>query len=249
MSWSSYLARKFFLLREASRQKTIVFIVSTMRSGSTLLKSLLATAPDISHLPETDFSKYHGKRSWRLKTLSADPIIVVKKPAPFANDNYPALPQLARTKTIVLVRDAYESVRSLKKMVDQVYPDLSEQWTYQELLNNYWLPVTSSLLDKAGQAGPDWLLVRYEDLIQTPIPITEKLFRFIGSQQRDGVDRYTPPSSYEWAWGNDDGGDKIKSFRVQYEPPVRADEQLLQLITSSPAVATLRERLGYTDLE
>ena len=120
MSWSSYLSRKFFLLREASRQKTIVFIVSTMRSGSTLLKSLLATAPDISHLPETDFSKYHGKRSWRLKTLSSDPIIVVKKPASFDDENYPQLPQLPRTKTIILIRDAYESVRSLKKMVDEV---------------------------------------------------------------------------------------------------------------------------------
>lgn len=137
MSWRSFLSRKLYLLREASKQKSIVFLVCTMRSGSTLLKSLLATAPDISHLPEVDFNNYHGNRSWRLKTLSSDPIILIKKPASFEEENYPQLPQLRRSKSIILVRDAYETVRSLKKMVDQVHPHLSKRWGYQELLNDY----------------------------------------------------------------------------------------------------------------
>lgn len=183
MNWSAYLSRKFFLLREASRQKTIVFIVSTMRSGSTLLKSLLATAPDISHLPETDFSKYRGNRSWRLKTLSSDPIIVIKKPASFEDENYPHLPQLPRTKTIILIRDAYESVRSLKKMVDEVYPALGGQWGLQELLENYWLPITASLTKETERLTPDQILIRYEDLIQAPIPTTDKAKELFGDRK------------------------------------------------------------------
>jgi hypothetical protein len=42
--------------------KSFVFIASAQRSGSTLLKALMAAAPDVSHLPEVPFHLY-GKLS------------------------------------------------------------------------------------------------------------------------------------------------------------------------------------------
>ena len=38
--------------------KKFVFIASAQRSGSTLLKALLASAADVSHLPEVPFHQY-----------------------------------------------------------------------------------------------------------------------------------------------------------------------------------------------
>ena len=38
--------------------KTVVLIMCSMRSGSTLLKALLAEADDVSHLPEVNYKEY-----------------------------------------------------------------------------------------------------------------------------------------------------------------------------------------------
>ena len=46
-----------FFLSHFRKRKKFVLLLSTMRSGSTLLKALLANAPDISHLPEVDWQQ------------------------------------------------------------------------------------------------------------------------------------------------------------------------------------------------
>jgi len=46
-------------------RKTIVLIVSSMRAGSTLLKALLAEAPDVSNLPEFNFNAYAKYNKFR----------------------------------------------------------------------------------------------------------------------------------------------------------------------------------------
>jgi len=107
--------------QEKRKNKTIVFIISTMRSGSTLLKSLLANAPDTSHLAEVDFQKYDHTNSWKLKTLSNANILILKKPAPFDQQNYPLIPPVKKQKKIILVRDVYETVESIKTMNRKVY--------------------------------------------------------------------------------------------------------------------------------
>jgi hypothetical protein len=241
----NFFSRKIFLLREASKQKTIVYLISTMRSGSTLLKSLLASAPDVSHLPEINFQKYNRWNAWKLKALSPQPIIVLKKPAAFKDADYPQFPTQKSAKKVILIRDAYETVLSLKKMIQQAYPDLDAHWDYSRLLNEYWYPVSQTLLHYAGKSGEDSILIRYEDLLKEPIETTAKLYRFIGSKQVDGLDTYQPPATYNWAWGNDDGGQKIKSHKVQNTPVKRDNETLVRLIESSPDITKLRQQLAY----
>lgn len=243
----NYFSRKIFLLREASKRKTLVYLISTMRSGSTLLKSLLASAPDVSHLPEVDFQKYNARNAWKLKALSPKRIIVLKKPAAFNDPNYPQFPTHKSTKKVILIRDAYETVLSLKKMIQEAYPDLDNQWDYNRLLHEYWHPVSETLFHYAENTAENTLLIRYEDLLKAPIDTTAQLFRFLGSEQSSGVDTYQPPSTYTWAWGNDDGGRKIKSNQVQYSPRKRDNPVLLNLIESSPTVSQLRQKLGYLD--
>ena len=46
-----------FLLYFFYPRKKLVMIVSTMRSGTTLLKALMAEAEDVSNLPETKFTR------------------------------------------------------------------------------------------------------------------------------------------------------------------------------------------------
>ncbi|MEL6635583.1 MAG: sulfotransferase [Bacteroidota bacterium] len=242
---TQYLRRKFFVLNELRKKKTVVLIISSMRSGSTLLKSLLATAPDTSHLPEVDFQTYTAQNAWRIKTLSNRPILILKKPAMFDDPNYPQFPPLPGVKKIVLLRDAYETVVSLRKMIAKAYPELADTWTAEKLLHDYWLPLYRKLTDDPRLQGDDTLVIRYEDVLAQPIDQTQRIFAFIGSRQREGVDSYAPPSSYQWAWGNDDGGEKIKSHRVQAQELRRDDPVLVELIENSEAVRKLRHQLGY----
>ncbi|MEO1530099.1 MAG: sulfotransferase domain-containing protein [Planctomycetota bacterium] len=233
------------MIRQLSRRKTAVFLLSTMRSGSTLLKSLLAAAPDVSHLPEHDFQRYSSHNSWRIKTLSDKPIILMKRPAGYEEQDYPIVPSYSPAKAIVLFRDAYETVVSLRKMNEVAYPEITSHWTPERLLTQYWLPVTESLWkytqDHPGQHA--WL--RYEDLLTHPLENTMRLFSYIGSSQERGVDRYAPPDDYQWAWGNDDGGEKIKTNRVQPCILQRNDSELLSLIEEHEAIKSIRRVLGY----
>jgi len=240
-----YLNRKIFLLKEASKSKTIVFIISSMRSGSTLLKSLLANAPDTSHLPETDFQKYNRKNAWKINALSSASIIVLKKPANYNDFGYPQIPNIKNPKKIILVRDAYETVLSLKKMNEKAYPNLDKQWNLSRLLNEYWYTTYQQILDRIDLQESNTHLIRYEDLLTSPIQCTSSLFQFIGSRQQSGVETYPPPDSYDWSWGKDDGGQVIKTLKVQNIPAERTNQVLFELIQRSDLVNELRSKLGY----
>ena len=60
----------------------IVCVASTMRSGSTLLKALLAEASDVSNLPEQNFQKFvsDAQAADKIAALDDNPIIVLKRP-------------------------------------------------------------------------------------------------------------------------------------------------------------------------
>ena len=216
-----------------------------MRSGSTLLKSLLSVAPDTSHLPEVDFQRYVGKNSWKLRALSKSKIIILKKPATYHDPDYPQIPPLPGHKKIVLVRDVYDTVQSLKKMNNKAYPHLDAEWTYDKLVREYWYPVYKNIADKIDLQGADTLLVRYEDLIDRPLEETQKIFHFIGSVQQEGVDRYEPPRDYQWQWGKDDGGPKIKSLKVQAGKSTQDNKELLDIIRQFEPLGELRKYFGY----
>jgi hypothetical protein len=233
------------IFHHAFDDKTFVFILSTMRSGSTLLKALLANAPDTSYLPEINFNKYTWYTTWRLNLLSHKKIIVIKKPAWFHENNYPRLPRVKNQKRIFLVRDVYDTVVSIKAMNKAISAEADKEWSYDNLVHSYWLYITKNILDNPLLNEQNSILIRYEDLVQDPIKTTKPLFEFIGSKQNQGVDKYHPPQSYEWDWGLDDGGEKIKTLKVQHIPKKRDNQELIEIIAASESVRMIRKKLGY----
>lgn len=237
---------------QLSSSKTVAVVLSTMRSGSTLLKALLASAPDVSDLPETNFQAFVDPAQHnRLYRLSDEPILVLKRPGWFNEiDRYPRLPIGLNLRKIVLVRDVYENVLSVRKMAFRHVPFLIKTGIGNRFFcKRYWHD-TNARLRQITEADPKTTLqLRYEDLLADPITHTARLFAFIGSIQTQGIDTYDHPSTYQWGWGRDDGGDRIKSMQVQSpRPQAYTNRKLFDAIKSSPEVLKLRSQLGYADL-
>ncbi len=229
--------------------KRVVLILSTMRSGSTLLKALMASADDVSDLPETNFQSFGPDDRARVGALSDRPIVLMKRPAWFHEiRRYPILPKLPNVRSLVLVRDVYETVRSLRIMMFRKAAPAFEGLCNRFLAETYWAGVTERLVDLAEHGGASFRLVRYEDLTRNPVAETAALFRFIGSEQKEGIASYKP-SEHPWRWGRDDGGEVIRSLEVRPPRPTDyANSHLLNVISRSPRIASLRSRLGYGPL-
>ncbi len=232
--------------------RTVAVLLSTMRSGSTLLKALLAQAPDVSDLPETDFQKFRGPgASARMAALSAEPILLLKRPGWFTDiGRYPRMPEVPRVKRIVLVRDAYANLLSVRKMMFRHLPWLQRSgWGNRFIVSRYWTGTNSRLLDVSEADPANTMLVRYEDVLAEPVDLTAKLFAFLGSSQSEGLDTYGNPEGYDWRWGRDDGGAVIKSLKVQAPRSITYDDRkLFAAIRSCAATQSLRRKLGYPDL-
>lgn len=233
--------------------KQIVLILSTMRSGSTLLKALMGEADDVSNLPEINFQKFRDVTSARreIEALDASPILVLKRPAWYHETGaYPRLPAVDGLRAVVLVKDAYETVCSLRKMTFRKLARFAGPVFDSHLLHRYWAPISARLLDARERMGSSADQVRYEDLVIKPVEETARLFAFIGSSRLEGTDTYRPPDDFQWKWGRDDGGENIKSLQVQ---PPRAhgykDRRLVEAIRRSSRVGEIRRRLGYPDIE
>ena len=230
------------------QDRRVALIVSTMRSGSTLLKALLAVAPDISDLPETDFQQYakSGKEN-EIFSLCSDPIIVLKRPAWFNEiSTYPKLPEIPNLKKIVLIRDAYENVASLRNMVLRNFPFELKPFGNTFLAEKYWLKINERLVQMAEGDPKNTQLIHYKDLLQTPKKITQQLFSFLGSAQKEGIDQYQKPTGYKWKWGQDDGGEKIKTLKVlKPQTPKFDNPYLVNTLKKSKGIKYLCEKLGY----
>ena len=232
---------------EAIAKKTIALELSVMRSGSTLLKALMSAAPDISSLPETNFQKFQSDNAEEeVSSLSGERIIVLKRPAWFNEiDSYPRLPNVADHKRVILARDVHTTTASLRKMAfrkaEPLVPKRADNW----LANRYWAEVYLNLLQRFPDDGISNFWIRYEDLVSGPIEWTGKLFRFLGSDRSEGTDSYPPPSGYDWKWGTDDGGEKIKSLKVQAPSIPQSSLAILDRVQNLPRVKKAREKLGY----
>lgn len=229
--------------------KKSVIIISTMRSGSTLLKALLASNPEVSDLPEVDFQKYkHPKHENDAVELSEHKIVIMKKPAWFNEiRSYPRLPPFSNLQTITLIRDVYSTVMSMRRMVfgpaEKIMRGLGDRF----FAETYWAGITENLLQKHEHSDINSILLRYEDLTDNPIDETSRLFKFIGTSNKEGVSSYHPPHSRKWRWGKDDASEKIKSLQVQPLPKPTYDNRKLQkIIQNSSRIQRLRERLGYS---
>lgn len=220
--------------------RTMVFILSTMRAGSTVLKALLGQTPDVSHTPEYDFQKAHdAPYRWYFQATrhTPQPIVLLKLPAPVRNCfTYPLLPAptalpKVKCRAIVLLRDPAATVRSVMKMYagSSYYTDFEvSDWL------DYWVATYMHLLE-ATVAFTDTRIVWYNDLTANPIAVTADLFAWMGSVRREGVDTYTPPTTGGWRWGKDDAGEKIQSRRVQ-PSPLPPHDAIDDLVASRPDV-------------
>lgn len=216
-----------------------------MRSGSTLLKALLAVADDVSDLPEVNFQKYRSGDDRGLCRMAPEPILVLKRPCWLQEVNrYPRIPAGANVKPIILARDCYEVVSSVKRMMLSNFQGVFRGALDPFLVSHYWCGVYDSLLNLRDQSK-DVCLVRYEDLVENPIHETKRLFKYIGSARTEGVDSYNPPKGRKWRWGQDDGSDKIKSLKVCASSRPRNDVRLARYIENSESVLRIQERLDY----
>lgn len=232
-----------FLVYHGLPAKTIVLVMSSARSGSTLLKALLGEARDISHLPEVDYTQcgtdaYYVYR--KAYFLSQKRIIVLKYPGVAVK----LTPALDRIKIIVLVRDAYGVVRSLQKRRRD--SEKHKNWTEADWVH-HWCRVYQWILDAVQSRSISFCLVRYEDLLRDPRAITKKLFMFLGSRQAEGVDRYHEPDNFRWEWGRDDASENIRGLKIiqALSGEMPQNDELQNIIENSPDARALREKFGY----
>ena len=219
--------------------KQVVYIISSMRSGSTLLKTLLSTRPDVSNLPEVNFHQ-----AVNLAKLSNKRIVVLKSPAFYAQNNYPIFPSQFNQRIIVLVRNPYDTILSLHKMNLKNNLKLAFAMKERELLN-YWIMVYSNILNKIKLEDKNIMLVRYEDIIKYSKQITSDIFSFVGSVNVEGTDHYKNPEDYNWKWGSDDGGDIIKTLKIQDLERKQINEKLKKIISSDSRAQFLLKEFGY----
>lgn len=216
-TWRLELQGLFILL--FGRPRTMVFLLSAQRTGSTLLKALLAQADDVSHLPEMMVSD-HGRLGFRLYRAACSQsnarILVIKGPAPFGRElQYGDIPWLWRRlgKFIVLYRGLGPFLRSVEGASNSASTNYRRFALHERL--SHWLNTYRTVLERTFLRDPrrsHW--VSYEELTQHPRQVTQELFRFIGSERREGVTEYGPADGVPWAWGFDDGGERIRSLKV-----------------------------------
>lgn len=184
--------------------KTRVAIASTMRAGSTLLKSLLAEAPDVAWSPERPFDAPAAGEP--------EPILLFKRPAQIVEAwSYPQIPDTT-DYVIFLVRPLSQFVESFRYMEAM----LDRTPMREKDLIGYYCQVTENMLawhrHDMRHHCPRSRIVDYVDLVHHPKRVTCELLAWIGSQAGRGYDRY---ATRDFRWGSDDAGPMIYSGWVQ----------------------------------
>ena len=242
--------RGFYLYHFCPRKTTVV-IASAMRSGSTLLKALLAMAPDVSHLPEIPYHHYVINRYYfyyRVYRLSPKKIIVLKRPFGFgfgSRLSYPCLPPIP-ANIIVLVRSPLHTIQSIVKLMSELPADSPHRrsLTRDEWVD-YWCRTYEKTIQNRRLTVRNTRFLWYEDLLAEPTRITKELFAFIGSQQKTGVDTYERPQNYDWEFGRDDNSQKLSSLMVRKttEMDESIDQDLETHIHRSPKISAVLEKI------
>lgn len=231
---------KGFLDYHLLPRQNLVCLVSAMRSGSTLLKALLGQAPDVSHLEEYNFALLNAENKYlsylKLKDISKEKIILLKRPRWFTDKNYPRIPSID-AKVIILYRDVVGVVKSLsKRWPEKNLDELIEYWTktYESVLRN---------LEKYPK--DQCFYVNYSELLKHPEKTTRELFCFIESSQKTGVSSYNPPGEEGWKWGKDDGSENIKKMTVQPEPkPDEFSDLIAEKVSKIAEVSAIEIRFS-----
>lgn len=219
-----------------------------MRSGSTLLKALLGESPEVSHLGEADFQRFQGEDAERqIFELAPEPVVLLKRPAWFNEiGRYPRFPNTPAFRCVILIRDVVPTVHSLQKMTFRKLGNTLGPIYAPWMAKRYWAGITERLLTLHRERPETTCLIRYEDLTDRPIEETKRLFAFMGLPEQPGVDSYSTPEGQAWRWGSDDGGEVIKTMRVQpARTPKPARPRLAKVVENDERIVRLRSELGY----
>jgi hypothetical protein len=230
-----------FVLKGAPEQDYIL-VVCSMRSGSTLLKALLANHPEVSHLPETDFQRFAPlphRWEYEMRKLADDRHLVLKQPCSFRDCNtYPILPARPALRELVLFRDPAQTVLSLRAMnqVKSQYTDLDASD-----LVSYWCNTYERIVDRIDPRRGA-LYVSYDSIVTEPQSASQRILRWMGLES-DGYISYSKPEGFEWKWNIDDGGPVIKTLKVQRRDLDPRADALREILFKVPRVREIYEAL------
>ncbi|MFP4589690.1 MAG: sulfotransferase family protein [Candidatus Acetothermia bacterium] len=221
--------------------KTVIVILSTMRAGSTLLKSLLQEAEDVSRLPEMDFHEVSSPGE--MEDLSDKPIVVLKKPPGYhAVRSYPYIPDWVDPKFIVLVRNVSQNLMSIKRMTLGPVAYYMPQFINRLFVESYWCRVYENILDHPRVGGERTTYVSYEELTKEPVKETKRLYEFIGSQRVRGTDQYQRKVRKFWSLAN--YSRYIDESTVKEPKPREVDPALRKVIEESERLSQVQSRLA-----
>ena len=228
--------------------KQIVCILCVRRSGSTLLKALLGVAEDVSHIPEVFLCELDWSSKERettigyLENLAPERIVVIK------NVIWPEYPLdlknilCLKPRVIFLRRDVVRSAMSLVKVGEDNHSTIKfESW---DEAKDHWMGGNEIILRFIEESGILHFNVKYEDIVMDSINTTREVFEFIGSRRKDGTSIYC--NNYGWKWGTDDGGELIKTLKVQKnKKPITIPMEVLEKWEKNRELMELRKKLGY----
>lgn|GEM_PF-1074642 len=236
-----FTVKGFFGYHYGQRRR-IALVYSSMRTGSTLFKSLIGEADDVSLIDEFNFLPYLGRNRYLfyglVSSLAREPVVLLKKPYnnnPEHLKKYGCSP-LAEAKKIILYRDPYDTLCSLRNL--QIRRD-RRRFDDVELVE-YWCDCYEYLL--RNTLDEEVLVVRYEDITEHPVELTAEIFPFIGSSRKEGVESY---GAYEWVGGRDDISDQIKSLKVAKAKVNSREENpdLFDMVNQSTRVERILQHL------
>jgi hypothetical protein len=216
-------------------KKKFVLILSTVRSGSTLLKALISEAPEVTHINEKNFfynaSKYITYFQYNRSQKGS--ISILKMPSHLDNfQDYPKIPNIS-VKKILLVRNPIDTAISIINMKKA----LGQNITVDEFIA-YWITTHNNLKNIINPN--EIFLIKYEDLVENPLKVTKQVYIFIGSKKTEGTLTYSKPVSGKWEWGIDDGGEVIKQMKVvQYDKDYSKYDSWIERIKNSDEVMEL----------
>lgn len=190
----------------------IIYVFSTMRSGSTLLKSLLQENLGITYYPELHILD-RGQNKYltyeKIYQQRQNGYVIAKKPAPYEGfAAYPKVHTFKRQRFILLFRDPNEVLHSIKRMNEDAGVAMDA-----ETVQQYISQVFRQQLAFNQQHPKVSVLVLYEDLIQRPEEEMERLLAFIGYDTERVKTNYRANLN-RGPWGTDDISDTFNSGKV-----------------------------------
>lgn len=208
-------------------QCLFVYIFSTMRSGSTLLKSLLQENLEHKYYPEIDYYQGGDKllASYEIhKYVHADEV-VLKKPSSFNTYKYyPSFHDFGTAKFLILFRNPNSIFLSIKKMLSELGRDVEDEY-----INEYILTTFENLWQFYRENNGS-KIVFYEELVNEPIVVLTDIFGFLDRKLKPL--KVTYDGSLNHAYGRDDPSIKFNSGVVHnsnYEGHILVSKKIMDL--------------------